>query len=772
MIARRLSLMACLMTLAVAKADDAAPTPDSGWRKLTANHFTVYSQVDDQATRAWANQFNQFIAAVHRLVKVNEALLPPLTVVLFKGDYYYAPYAPLLRNGEKLPAPGFFHSDSSWAATAVQQQVDAQDTRRLLLEDGVYWYLTANPHRRPLAITHGLATLFSTFEIQDGHAAFGLPRNDMLTYLRLPNTKLLPVVQLLGTRTLDPVVAHHDYGLFDMESWALVHYLYFGKPYAGSPAFNTLMAAFAGGRQPAEALQEALGNDARFITTHLQFYIRDGPYQNAVFPLDQTANVTAPFQDPAPAEVELALARVAIGEHPPLARTHAENAIRLAPSDPGGYEMLALISAVMTGAPESVAMAQKATELGSKDGMTWYLLGEGKARRVLAEHRFTPAAGREAVNGFEKAILVQPNLERAYVGLANWIGAADHLREDDGKFLAFGVEMFPEQARLRLGEAIFQRRQGDLAAAKQALAIGKQLAQDQGSSDLALIRALEEESAREAAPPAAEGLSGPGPALATSPPPPAGPAASAAPTAPATPAAPAAPAALAENPSDDFLAVWGRAKANLDRHSYASAIADCTRVLQLKPDFTLAYHLRGVCQDHLGNYAMAISDLDAAIKRDGQNPWSFGFRGAAKEAQGDFAGALSDYEQCIALNPSGGRHTMIWCYFMRRLLHRGHPEADLSAAIAPWYGSWVKHVALYVLGRESEPDLLTLANQGEPNVSRGQRCEAYFYIGMTDLINQDAGAARVAFQRCLDERLPGLLETILAQAELSRLTAP
>jgi tetratricopeptide (TPR) repeat protein len=675
MIARRLSLLLSVVTLAVADAQDATPTPDSGWRKLSTNHFIVYSQVDDQATRAWANEFNQFISAVHRLVKVNEALLPPLTVVLFKGDHYYAPYAPLLKNGEKLPAAGFFRSDSSWAVTAVKQQIDAQDTRRLLLADGVYWYLTANPHPRPLAITHGLAYLFSTFEIHDGHEAFGLPRNDYLTYLRSPRTKLLPVVQMLGVQSIDPVAAQRDYDVFDMESWALVHYLYFGKPYAGSSAFNTLMSAFASGRQPAEALQEALGSDARFITTHLEFYIRDGPYQNAVFPLDPTANVTAPFQDAAPAEVELALARVAIGDHPELARVHAENAIRMAPSAPGGYEILALISAIMTGAADSVDMALKATELGSRDGMTWYLLGQGQGQRAKAEHRLTPAIARETANAFEKAILVQPNLERAYVGLADWIPAADHVREDDGKFLAFGVEIFPEQAWLRLGEAIFQRRQGNPAAAQQALTIGKQLAEDQGSSDLALIRALEEESAREAAlPAAAEAPSVPGLALAASPPPPA---------APAVPTVLAAIAVPAEKPDDEFLAVWGRAKSRVDHQHYSDAIVDCTRVLELKPDFALAYHLRGVCQDHLGNYAMAITDLDAAIKLDGQSPWPFGFRGAAKEAQGDLAGALADYQQSIALNPNGGRHTMIWCYFMQRRLHRGHPVADLSAAIVP-----------------------------------------------------------------------------------------
>jgi hypothetical protein len=77
-----------------------------------------------------------------------------------------------------------------------------------------------------------------------------------------------------------------------------------------------------------------------------------------------------------------------------------------------------------------------------------------------------------------------------------------------------------------------------------------------------------------------------------------------------------------------------------------------------------------------------------------------------------------------------------------------------------------------VLGRESESDLLTLADQGEPNVVRGQRCEAYFYIGMVHLIDQDGAGARAAFQRCLDERVPSFVETILARGELDRLSAP
>ena len=70
--------------------DGLAAEPE--WIKLQAPSFGVISQLDEDDTRRWAVEFDQFIGALHAFYDVEEIALPPLTIVLFKQAKGFAPY--------------------------------------------------------------------------------------------------------------------------------------------------------------------------------------------------------------------------------------------------------------------------------------------------------------------------------------------------------------------------------------------------------------------------------------------------------------------------------------------------------------------------------------------------------------------------------------------------------------------------------------------------------------------------------------------------------
>ena len=56
------------------------------WHTIETPRFTVVSQLNERDTRSWADEFNQYIEALKKIVKVDDRLLPRLTVVFFARD--------------------------------------------------------------------------------------------------------------------------------------------------------------------------------------------------------------------------------------------------------------------------------------------------------------------------------------------------------------------------------------------------------------------------------------------------------------------------------------------------------------------------------------------------------------------------------------------------------------------------------------------------------------------------------------------------------------
>ncbi|HUQ52390.1 MAG TPA: hypothetical protein VM692_09220, partial [Gammaproteobacteria bacterium] len=183
-----------LCLLAALTGAGTAFAADPEWIKLQAPGFGVISQLDEDDTRRWAVEFDQFIGAMHSLYNVEEVELPPLTIVLFKQYKDFAPYRVVTQSGQARIA-GFFGRKGDWSVIGLSGAVRDAATRHTIYHEAVHWFASASTTRPPLWFSEGLAEVLSTFRSVDGKGRWGEAIEDNVAYLTY--TGVMPIEELL-----------------------------------------------------------------------------------------------------------------------------------------------------------------------------------------------------------------------------------------------------------------------------------------------------------------------------------------------------------------------------------------------------------------------------------------------------------------------------------------------------------------------------------------------------------------------------------------------
>lgn len=79
------------------------------------------------------------------------------------------------------------------------------------------------------------------------------------------------------------------------------------------------------------------------------------------------------------------------------------------------------------------------------------------------------------------------------------------------------------------------------------------------------------------------------------------------------------------------------------------AIALLDKAIELNPEYSEAYHLRGILKDRQGRTKEAIIDYDNTIRLDPEAVNTYQLRGECKTKLKDYAGALADMDMSVAL---------------------------------------------------------------------------------------------------------------------------
>jgi Flp pilus assembly protein TadD len=111
-----------------------------------------------------------------------------------------------------------------------------------------------------------------------------------------------------------------------------------------------------------------------------------------------------------------------------------------------------------------------------------------------------------------------------------------------------------------------------------------------------------------------------------------------------------------------------------DKGDDGCAIENYSMVMQLMPDFSRAYSMRGAAHYRKGNYGQAIGDCAKAIELDPQDFYPYQMRGLAYYVENNYEPAIKDLSKAIELLPSD-----YTAYYVRGLT--SHAKGDFDKAI-------------------------------------------------------------------------------------------
>ncbi len=242
------------------------------------------------------------------------------------------------------------------------------------------------------------------------------------------------------------------------------------------------------------------------------------------------------------------------------------------------------------------------------------------------------------------------------------------------------------------------------------------------------------------------------------------------------------------------------------RKQFDEALADFTRVVELKKDAYYAYTNRGFTLMEQGDPQAAESDFDRSLNLFPNQAMVYSFRGTARLHQGKLAEAAADYRKVAELDPNNPiakadlgfvlffqeqyaaaaeqfeaatkankelKHLYPWNLVA---LRRAQPQADVQQKFGsvlepdPQKWEWADLLLAYQLGKINEQQLLAATTQGDnADVSKAQQCEAHFFIGQHQALAGNTAAAVASYRKSIDTKVAHLSAYRGAEMALKRM---
>jgi tetratricopeptide (TPR) repeat protein len=218
---------------------------------------------------------------------------------------------------------------------------------------------------------------------------------------------------------------------------------------------------------------------------------------------------------------------------------------------------------------------------------------------------------------------------------------------------------------------------------------------------------------------------------------------------------------------------------------YEDAVVDFTRAVERDPNYFVAYANRGFTLLQMDNPSAAEADFSQALKINPQQPFVYNLRARAKIARGDTAGAVKDQQQAVELSPKDPvalgdlgfvmffaddyagaiapfdaalaldpefKHLNPWKIVALQRLGRTNGLKDqFKDSLAKDYKlrTWVDHLVAFLLGAESEGQLLAAAQLAKEPLKTDETCEAGYFIALTRAAAGKTTEAAEMLQRAL-----------------------
>jgi hypothetical protein len=430
---RRLLLLITLLSGAVSLPGAAGDFPgtDDKWQHFQAPNFELYSRIREADSRELLHNLELLRAMFLDAFKLTERRRLEVTIYAFKSEKDFKTYGSEAY-GAKHKFAGFYVGGVDRAVIYLIQGEDVAATRRLIFHEYIHHLFRVAEQDPPPWLNEGMAELFSTVEPKAGKLEFGHPVTGRL--LQLQAEKLMPLEQLFAVDQNSPIFRQGEHtGLFYAESWALLHYLYFGESKIEPERRRVFLGlvlknAFRDAAHLREGFREVFGMDYPDMLARLKVYVTSGKYYWGKNPLPVIPPASSYARRAVPErEIRLRLAELALRvSRAPAAKLMLLQALEQDPTDTRALEVLGADALRDQDELRARERWGRAAELGTRNPAIYRELGLMEGRAVFSQfdvHYRVPAEKAARMRDYLlRSLAYNPEQTAAYEMLA-WVEA-------------------------------------------------------------------------------------------------------------------------------------------------------------------------------------------------------------------------------------------------------------------------------------------------------------------------------------------------------------
>ena len=211
------------------------------WVTGSVEVFTVYANT----SKGVASRVVTDLREVREIFsKISPVLMPkyrvPLRVFVFEDEATAGRF--LLASRANLRSFGGMHTqDLEGDLILIQGRIQSEAVRGMVYHEYMHFLMRHSGFRLPTWLDEGLAELYSSIELVGREARIGKPREGRA--IRLQREKPIPLERFFRITRQSPEFksSRHGRGTFFAQSWALVHFLAYGKTDLPKEAFGELL---------------------------------------------------------------------------------------------------------------------------------------------------------------------------------------------------------------------------------------------------------------------------------------------------------------------------------------------------------------------------------------------------------------------------------------------------------------------------------------------------------------------------------------------------
>lgn len=272
------------------------------WSHYQSPHFELFSANHDDESRDLLHNLELLRALFFDNLKLKEHQPLNVTVYYFDDKEDFFPYVDArMRQNQNLA--GYYLSQPDRAIIVISPAWDDTQARHVIFHEYIHHLIRVSGETPPLWYNEGVAELYSSIEIGTKSLELGKPLPWHIQSLR--SQQLLPLATLFAVDQSSPIYNTGTHtGQFYAESWALLHFWYFGSTkfnHDKIAAFMNYIRNETPGADPVlrrKLFQQATGMDYPAMQDLLESYARDGSYVWKKLPLPQIPDVETYARQP------------------------------------------------------------------------------------------------------------------------------------------------------------------------------------------------------------------------------------------------------------------------------------------------------------------------------------------------------------------------------------------------------------------------------------------------------------------------------------------